>query len=399
MRKEHESLVIFFGENSFGWVGRAKSWISKTPTPRRRGARAQQSALQQRARRGVERRRAEGRRVRAPTPCTRAARAGATAVDPKPTAARATHARSLCEQRPRRRGRRPGFRKSLQRESGRTEKRSRRSRRRNRRTMRGGTRGGPGETAGFVSPPSVGGGRRVRGGAPRTRAFGTSGTASALVAEATLAAAPETTPTPGTRAPRCAAPPPPPPTRRSRRAESRRRRARAAAARNLTRNRCVCGSRRSACAGRTRWACGHAALQGAGSVGTDIEIYWPLDEVHYVARVTSYDPAELQHMVTYEADGVREFLCLWKEDVKVLDGTEERHAKSADTRRQRRAPRTPSPAKRRRRRRRRAAAPAARARPRGWTPPPSRARTPTRRCLWAYSEFFRARERRREELL
>ena len=52
------------------------------------------------------------------------------------------------------------------------------------------------------------------------------------------------------------------------------------------------------------------ALQGAGSVGTDIEIYWPLDEVHYVARVTSYDPAELQHMVTYEADGVREFLCL-----------------------------------------------------------------------------------------
>ena len=54
------------------------------------------------------------------------------------------------------------------------------------------------------------------------------------------------------------------------------------------------------------------ALQGAGSVGTDIEIYWPLDEVHYVARVTSYDPAELQHMVTYEADGVREFLCLWK---------------------------------------------------------------------------------------
>jgi hypothetical protein len=30
-------------------------------------------------------------------------------------------------------------------------------------------------------------------------------------------------------------------------------------------------------------------------------------------------------MVTYEADGVREFLCLWKEDVKVLDGTEERN--------------------------------------------------------------------------
>ena len=62
------------------------------------------------------------------------------------------------------------------------------------------------------------------------------------------------------------------------------------------------------------------ALQGGASVGNNIEIYWPLDEVHYVAQVTSYDPSELQHMVTYEADGVREFLCLWKEDVKVLDG-------------------------------------------------------------------------------
>ena len=68
------------------------------------------------------------------------------------------------------------------------------------------------------------------------------------------------------------------------------------------------------------------ALQGTSSVGNDIEIYWPLDEVHYVARVTSYDPSELQHMVTYEADGVREFLCLWKEDVKVLDGPAVRKA-------------------------------------------------------------------------
>ena len=62
------------------------------------------------------------------------------------------------------------------------------------------------------------------------------------------------------------------------------------------------------------------ALQGAASVGHNIEIYWPLDHVHYTARVTSYDPVELQHMVMYEADGVREFLCLWNEDVKVLDG-------------------------------------------------------------------------------
>ena len=59
---------------------------------------------------------------------------------------------------------------------------------------------------------------------------------------------------------------------------------------------------------------------GAASVGHNIEIYWPLDHVHYTARVTSYDPVELQHMVMYEADGVREFLCLWNEDVKVLDG-------------------------------------------------------------------------------
>jgi uncharacterized membrane protein YgcG len=62
------------------------------------------------------------------------------------------------------------------------------------------------------------------------------------------------------------------------------------------------------------------ALQGPASVGHSIEIYWPLDQVHYRATITSYDPVELQHMVMYEADGVREFLCLWNEDVKVLDG-------------------------------------------------------------------------------
>ena len=48
----------------------------------------------------------------------------------------------------------------------------------------------------------------------------------------------------------------------------------------------------------------------------------------HIPRKAVGGAAELQHMVTYEADGVREFLCLWKEDVKVLDGTEERHAKS-----------------------------------------------------------------------
>ena len=62
------------------------------------------------------------------------------------------------------------------------------------------------------------------------------------------------------------------------------------------------------------------ALQGEGSVGTAIEIYWPLDQVHYGASIVSFDAVELQHMVQYEADGVREFLCLWNEDVKVVSG-------------------------------------------------------------------------------
>jgi len=61
-------------------------------------------------------------------------------------------------------------------------------------------------------------------------------------------------------------------------------------------------------------------LQGEASVGHVIEIFWPLDDVHYGAKITSYDPVEMQHMVMYDADGVREYLCLWTEDVKVLDG-------------------------------------------------------------------------------
>jgi len=61
-------------------------------------------------------------------------------------------------------------------------------------------------------------------------------------------------------------------------------------------------------------------LQGEASVGHVIEIFWPLDDVHYGAKITSYDPVEMQHMVMYDADGVREYLCLWNEDVKVLDG-------------------------------------------------------------------------------
>ena len=61
-------------------------------------------------------------------------------------------------------------------------------------------------------------------------------------------------------------------------------------------------------------------LQGEASVGHVIEIFWPLDDVHYGAKITSYDPVEMQHMVMYDEDGVREYLCLWNEDVKVLDG-------------------------------------------------------------------------------
>jgi hypothetical protein len=38
-------------------------------------------------------------------------------------------------------------------------------------------------------------------------------------------------------------------------------------------------------------------LQGNASVGHTIEIYWPLDKVHYSARIISYDPVELRHMV------------------------------------------------------------------------------------------------------
>jgi len=93
-------------------------------------------------------------------------------------------------------------------------------------------------------------------------------------------------------------------------------------------------------------------------------------------------------MVTYEADGVREFLCLWKEDVKVLDGTEERHAKSGVD-----APSAPraahavagEAAEEKRRPAEAAATPA-----RGRLAPGAdaeRATTPTRRCSWAYSEF------------
>ena len=100
-----------------------------------------------------------------------------------------------------------GFDKEPNEKSARTEKGGAAASRENETAgARGGTRGGPGETAGFVSPPSVGGGsRKSRGGGPADAAFEAKATAaSALVAEATLAAAPET-PAPGTRAPRARA--------------------------------------------------------------------------------------------------------------------------------------------------------------------------------------------------
>ena len=113
-----------------------------------------------------------------------------------------------------------------------------------------------------------------------------------------------------------------------------------------------------------------------------------------MARVTSYDPAELQHMVTYEADGVREFLCLWKEDVKV------RTARRSGT------PRAARDALRARARDAvaggAAEAPAAASGGGGaWARPRVDAaaeQSERRRGVAYYSEFERARERRREEL-
>ena len=357
------------------------SWISKTPTPRAREPirnKARFNSALAEALRDVERR-DDGFVPPAVHPRGRAGRHGRD--DPKPTSKDDARPQPVLNN-----ARDDAEKEGFDKEPNEKEKRRRlcgggaaRRNRRGRAEVR---------AAGRVKPPGSFLHHQLEealaslaAARPRTRRSRSKATAaSALVAEATLAAR--------RKRPRRG---------RARRDARRRRRRRRGgrggpnqdggvrvppAARNLTRNRCVCGSRRSVLG--TYPVGAMLALQGAGSVGTDIEIYWPLDEVHYVARVTSYDPAELQHMVTYEADGVREFLCLWKEDVKVLDGTEERHAKSgADA---------PLRAARRARRRRRAAeapaaasAAAAGARPRGWTPPPSRARTPTRRCLWAYS--------------
>ena len=63
-------------------------------------------------------------------------------------------------------------------------------------------------------------------------------------------------------------------------------------------------------------------LQGDGCVGRHIGIYWPLDECHYPARILSFDPYELRHMVMYDADGVKEYLNLWREDIRLVDESE-----------------------------------------------------------------------------
>ena len=335
MRKEHESLVIFFGENSFGWVREDQvldfkdAYAEKAREPIRNKARFN-SALAE-ALRDVERR-DDGFVPPAVNPRGRAGRHGRD--DPKP-AARDDATKPAPSQ-----ARDDAEKEAFDKEPNSTKSPEEKDAAASARgaadetagtNARGGSRGGPGETApaglGSGGGGSGGGSRKSRGGAPVVdAAFEAKATAaSALVAEATLAAAPEATPAGDARA--------------AMRAVAAAADAAVAAGRIKT-EACACrccaevGSQSVCLRVEAQRMCGTypvgamLALQGAGSVGNDIEIYWPLDEVHYVARVTSYDPAELQHMVTYEADGVREFLCLWKEDVKVLDGTEERHAKS-----------------------------------------------------------------------
>ena len=112
-------------------------------------------------------------------------------------------------------------------------------------------------------------------------------------------------------------------------------------------------------------------LQGEASVGHVIEIFWPLDDVHYGAKITSYDPVEMQHMVMYDADGVREYLCLWNEDVKVLDGPTPGEGPAPDAPRDRHAARHGEPrrsrrVRRRRQRRRKQGRRGRRGRRRGW---------------------------------
>ena len=323
MRKEHEALVIFFGENSFGWVREdqvldfKEAYAEKAREPIRNKARFN-SALAE-ALRDVERR-DDGFVPPAVHPRGRAGRHGRD--DHKPAAGtpggRGGSADGAPHKDPSSPEGDPSEKAGGDAPSGADADAKEKS------AARRGGEAIPGDAAGA----SAGGANRKSrgGGAPADAAFEAKAeAAAALAADATLAAAPEATPAGDARA--------------AMRAVAAAAEAAVAAGRFSTEG-CACrccafgASKTSVCMRiEAQRMCGTypvgamLSLQGAASVGVDIEIYWPLDEVHYVARVTSYDPKELQHMVTYEADGVREFLCLWKEDVKVLDGTEARNVK------------------------------------------------------------------------
>jgi hypothetical protein len=319
MRKEHEALVIFFGENSFGWVREDQVldfkdfYAEKAREPIRNKARFNAALAE--ALRDVERR-DDGFVPPAVHPRGRAGRHGRDGDH---------HAHGGAKEK-------AGSDKKE--ESNPKEKESSaelaerggdgvRSKKDEAVPSRLG-HSGPGE--GGVAVPKKSKSDKDSKDSKNDAAFeAKAAAASALAADATLAAPPEEVPAGGDRSARAAM-----------RAVAAAADAAVAAGRFATEG-CACRcckepSSSSVCLRiEAQRMCGTypvgamLALQGAASVGNDIEIYWPLDDTHYVARVTSYDPSELQHMVTYEADGVREFLCLWKEDVKVLDGTEERN--------------------------------------------------------------------------
>lgn len=329
MRKEHEALVIFFGENSFGWVREDQVldfkdfYAEKAREPIRNKARFNAALAE--ALRDVERR-DDGFVPPAVHPRGRAGRHGRDGDHHAHGGAKHHGAeKSGSDKKEESNPKEKEASGELAERGGDGAKSARGG---------GGAKdeavpsrlghSGPGE--GGVAVPKKSKSDKDSKDSKNDAAFeAKAAAASALAADATLAAPPESVPAGGDRSARAAM-----------RAVAAAADAAVAAGRFATEG-CACRcckepSSSSVCLRiEAQRMCGTypvgamLALQGAASVGNDIEIYWPLDDTHYVARVTSYDPSELQHMVTYEADGVREFLCLWKEDVKVLDGTEERN--------------------------------------------------------------------------
>ena len=330
MRKEHEALVIFFGENSFGWVREDQvldfkdAYAEKAREPIRNKARFNAALAE--ALRDVERR-GDGFVPPAVHPRGRAGRHG-----------REDHGHGGGAHKHHGGGGGSGGGSDKKEEAHKEKADAVAERGGDGVRARGGGKdkdeavpsrlghSGPGEGGVASSVPKKARGDKNAQDSKNDAAFeAKAAAASALAADATLAAPPESVPAGSDQSARAAM-----------RAVAAAADTAVAAGRFATEG-CACRcckepSSSSVCLRiEAQRMCGTypvgamLALQGAASVGNDIEIYWPLDDTHYVARVTSYDPRELQHMVTYEADGVREFLCLWKEDVKVLDGTEERN--------------------------------------------------------------------------